>query len=70
MVSRMSEEVVELIIELNGTLPLFDNYLALFPGEHELQWALQDIFDEFLNYCITAANYFRSYASKFARPRL
>lgn len=64
MVSRMTQEVVDLLVELNTTLPQFDSYLALFPGKHELQWALQDIFDCFLNYCIAAAHYYRrGYAS-------
>ena len=55
----MSEEVVDMIVELNRTLPQLDNYLALFGEKHELQWALQDIFSDFLNYCIIAAQYFR-----------
>ena len=55
----MSDEVVDIIVELNTSLPQFDEYMALFPGKHELQWALQDLFVDYLSFCVTAVQYFK-----------
>ncbi len=55
----MSDEVVDMLVELNTTLPQFDQYMTLFPGRHELQWALQDLFVDYMSFCVTAAQYFK-----------
>ncbi|KAI4251991.1 MAG: hypothetical protein LQ352_004528 [Teloschistes flavicans] len=49
----------DLIAELNNTLPRFESDLALYSGREELQWPLQDLYEEYLSYCTTAVRYLR-----------
>lgn len=57
MLPSVLEDIFDLIAELNNTLPRFDSDLALYSGREELQWPLQDLYEEYLNYCTTAVRY-------------
>lgn len=54
------EDVYETVEELNYTLPGIERDLSHFPDRPELQWHLQDIYEDFLNYCIISVRYFKS----------
>lgn len=66
IIPNVLEEIFELITELNSTLPRFDNDLALYADREELQWPLQDLYEEYLNYCTTAVRYLRKKPSSIA----
>jgi hypothetical protein len=60
----MLEEVVDLLAELNNALPRMEEYMELFPGHPELQWPIQDLYDDYLDYCIIVVRYLRNRPSR------
>lgn len=55
----MLEEMFELIADLNRTLPIFQSDMTLYSDREELQWPLQDIYEDYLSFCTTAVRYLR-----------
>lgn len=60
----MLEETVGLLTDLNNALPRMEEYLELFPGAPELQWPLQDLYDDYLDYCILVIHYLKNRPSR------
>ena len=62
----MLENMLELVTTLNDTLPQFSSYLEMFPECSALQFHLQDLYYEYMDYCITSIHYLqRSGTGKF-----
>ncbi|KAL9103692.1 MAG: hypothetical protein Q9163_001286 [Psora crenata] len=59
LLPNVLEEMFELIADLNNTLPRFESDLTLYSDREELQWPLQDLYEEYLKYCTTAVRYLR-----------
>jgi len=38
--------------------------MELFPGHPELQWPLQDLYDDYLDYCILVVRYLKNRPSR------
>lgn len=55
----MLEDIFDLIEDLNNTLSIFSSDLAHHSSREELQWPLQDLYEEYLNYCLVAVRYLR-----------
>ncbi|KAL8897522.1 MAG: hypothetical protein Q9207_007174 [Kuettlingeria erythrocarpa] len=63
IVPNVLEEIFDLVAELNNDLPLIEVDLALYSSREELQWPLQDMYQDYLNYCITVVRYLRNIVS-------
>lgn len=59
VVPPMLEDIFDLIEDLNNTLFIFSSDLAHHSGREELQWPLQNLYEEYLNYCLVAVRYLR-----------
>lgn len=53
----MLESIVDILVDLNNSLPMFDAYLALFPDNPSLQWPLRDLYAEYLEFCLRTIKY-------------
>lgn len=63
---NMSSEVIDLIVELNNTIPSLERYNGV-PG---FEYAMQDLFQEFMEYCVQASAYYRRPAVSMFHPLL
>ncbi|KAH9214614.1 hypothetical protein DL95DRAFT_523757 [Leptodontidium sp. 2 PMI_412] len=55
--AEMLESIVDILVDLNNSLPMFDAYLALFPDNPSLQWPLRDLYAEYLEFCLRTIKY-------------
>ena len=55
----MLNDALALIAELNETLPEFGLYLLMFPDSPTLQAHLQDIYETYMEYCISSIKYMK-----------
>ena len=55
--------MVDLVVELNNTLPQFESYMNMFPQCYQLQFQLQDIYDDYMDYCIQTVQYMKRRSS-------
>lgn len=53
------DQVVDLIEQLTEPLSEFKSYIALFPRENRLHWALQDLYEEVVTFLTSITQYFR-----------
>lgn len=47
-----------MIAELSYTFASIERDLRVYPDRQELQWHLQDIYEDFLNFCVLSVRYF------------
>ena len=59
----MIDEMVDLVVELNNTLSQFESYLNMFPQCYQLQLHLQDLYDDYMDYCIQTIQYMKRSSS-------
>lgn len=59
----MLDEVFVLLSELNNTLPQLREEKDLIPKQPNLQWSLQDLYEDQIDYCITVVRYLRKKSS-------
>ena len=52
------DEVVDLIEQLTEPLTEFKSYIALFPNDDGLHWALQDLYKEVVTFLTSVTQYF------------
>lgn len=63
-------EVVDVVSEMNDRIPEFQSYFALFPDAIELQYPLQDLFEDYLEFALNIISYIkRESASLSLCPR-
>lgn len=51
--------IVDMLIEVNQALPVFGAYLALFPGQPQLQYPLRDLCLEYMDFCIVVVKHLK-----------
>lgn len=62
MACRFSADLDTIFGQLESfykALPIFDEYLILFPEEKRVGYALQDIFEDYANFCVSIIKYMR-----------
>ncbi len=47
-------DILAYFADFNSSLGMYDQYLALYPTSEELQRCLQDLYVDYLDYCISA----------------
>jgi hypothetical protein len=53
------DDMLGLVSDLNESLPEFATYLEMFPDSPALQTHLQDIYDTYMEYCISSIKYMK-----------
>lgn len=56
-------EICGLISDLNASMPTLEDHKRLLPSRPALQWPLQELYDDYMNFCISAVQYVRKRAS-------
>lgn len=64
MFSDVPDEICGLLDDLNSSLPTFEQHMALFPVEPSLQWPLQDIYEEYMDFCVNVIRYLQRPANE------
>lgn len=63
------EEVFILLSELNNSLPQIHEEKDLIPEQPSLQWSLQDLYEDYIDYCIAVIRYLHEKSSSEFPPK-